>query len=337
MTSQMSNVKGHRSNVFSMDNQTQKTILVSLIVALITTVPFAILISYLTITYLNPAISETVATSSVSDVLKQVDQSTNVPLGSTNQPSETSAEMSIANEVLQPNQQTAQTEAGRLAIARTIFTTDKAIYTLNSSFIQKNGKPYNQQSIERSDLPTGEKKIWIEDLKSLDGTGSIQSGQEFIIFSNPKQGTNLYLEVIGGGGTELIGMDLYKLSLADKSLKRLLVSSVVTNRFGQYAISPNGLQVLFPPLGEQKGLDQDIMLVNLDQDTSTRLFSLTGNETFNAGDYGLSAHTNIRWVDNENFVYAVYDQSLKPANPDNSSEGIAKVFLEERSYSLNVK
>jgi len=321
-----------------MDNQTQKTILISLIVALITTVPFAILVSYLTMMYFAPDMPSTMAPSSVSQALEQADK--RVEKGSVSENADepkSVASPPMQNEVLVANKQTSQTEAGRLAITRTIFTTDKASYTLSSEFIQKDGQPYKEQSILRTDLSTGEEAVWIKDLKSLDTTGSLKSNEEFIIFSNPKQGEDLYLEVIPGGGTELIGMDVYKFAINEQILTKLSVSSQLRNNFGAYAISPNGVQVLLAPPTSQTGLDQDLLLIDLEQDTSKRLFSLTQNETFNAGANGLLVFTAIRWVDNENFVYDVYDQSLKPKNPDLTSEAIEKILIEQRSHSLSVK
>lgn len=314
-----------------MDSQTQKTVLTSLIVSIVTTVPLAVVISFLVLSYTDQ--SDPIQ----APAQPSIEQALEVTADQDMQEEEPAPEeKELAMEELRPNQQTSETELGRDRIARTIFTTNQAIYQFVSDSEQRESGNFIEQSIERTDLATGEKTVWVEDIRETFSSMNLSGLEALGIFSNPNQGNTIYLEIIPQG-TEYFGDDIYQMNINTKRVQKLEISEVLGGHFGQLAISPNGQLVLYAPQTSQRGFDQELLFVNLEEDESEVLITLTGNETFNAGSGGLLFSTSFEWVDDENFTYEVYDQSKKEENSSLTEDKREEILIERRSYSLATK
>lgn len=82
-------------------------------------------------------------------------------------------------------------------------------------------------------------------------------------------------------------------------------------------LSEDKTTLIWVPDQDDKGDEKILYLIDLVKDNYRVLVRLSGNETFDAMDFagGIgSQHTDLSWLDGDTVLYAVFDQSKKPAS-----------------------
>jgi hypothetical protein len=304
-----------------MQQQTKETILTSLIVTLLTAVPISLLSAYLVVSLSTQPESEHLSQQEIQDAISK-----NQPAQDVVEPPEQAGEVReevMQTEILQPNQQVADSEVGRLKVGREIFTTDKATYSLTPEWITSG----IVQPIYRTPHGKSEQMLWISDLRELTAE-PLNAYDGFWIFSNPGQGEYVYLRKVTFDSESPNGK-IFAFNINTKELRVLSAASRFSQSFNR-SLSPNGLG--YAVYEESSiGNDKELYVVDLLNNQAQLVVQLAENETLNAGANALSESSDIQWLDNDTIRYAVYDQSKK-SSPFTDKEAL---FIDYRTVDIN--
>jgi hypothetical protein len=130
---------------------------------------------------------------------------------------------------------------------------------------------------------------------------------------------------------------IYSYSTTDNTFKKLAVNSIYHGSTGGFAKYIDDTKFAYiPNIGNDVGNNQELYLIDLLTDTSKKVVTLSGNETFNAGKAALSYCFDLSWSDSSNVKYAVFDQSKK-TDLDVCPADVSTIdyFLAHKTISLN--
>jgi len=106
----------------------------------------------------------------------------------------------------------------------------------------------------------------------------------------------------------------YAYDATNNQFKSLDNINAIFTGWGAIAVSPDKKSIVYVPdqsLVDVKkaGLDQELYVFDLIQDSATKLITLSGNETFNSGCGAMSNVYEISWVDDNTINYGVFKQN----------------------------
>jgi len=101
---------------------------------------------------------------------------------------------------------------------------------------------------------------------------------------------------------------LYSFDTKNRVFKKM---DIGFSDFDGFALSPDNTRFAFAPNNDTNGLDQVLFICSLLNDSCEEKIKLTGNETFNGGNDGISGDFEIAWIDDSKIEYSVFDQDNK--------------------------
>jgi len=154
-------------------------------------------------------------------------------------------------------------------------------------------------------------------------------------YAFPSTGQNLYLKSYLPD-TDNAGGKIWSYNVKTKNFNKLENINRVFDGWGSRIISPDKKKACYVVdehmAGGTSGLDQDMYLLDLENDTAEIIISLTDNETFNSGWGALCSDYNISWLDNNTISYSVYNHNSGVEG--NCGTSGAKTKIDQRKYNF---
>lgn len=161
----------------------------------------------------------------------------------------------------------------------------------------------------------GEREVLVPNVtQTAKLTGLTGSGKTLFPFAVAENSNKIFFNEATDGsdaGSHL----LWSFDISTKQLTKLTNINSVFGGFDGIAISPNKLYVVTALADEgknDKGISQNLKLLDLNNDLVKTIVTLSGDETLNAGYTGLSSNFDIKFLDDSTVQYNVYDQSMAP-------------------------
>lgn len=188
--------------------------------------------------------------------------------------------------------------------------------------------PYDRRLVQMDNI-TGQSRVIVESVKDafeiLDQEPNLTLG----MIAYPLGGDSIVVQTTFAETDQCAG-DLYILNIPDLTLKPLTeINAIYTGFCPSFALSPDQVHLAFASHADTDGLDQNLYVAHLLNDKIEKNVQLTGNETFNAGRYGLSSFYDMMWQSNTTLTYSIFDQSKKVPSYD--------VYTSEQATPLLVR
>jgi len=158
-----------------------------------------------------------------------------------------------------------------------------------------------------------------------------QMGSTICELSFSDKATTLYMRTCSSE-TDNAQSKIYAYDVSGKQFKSLDNINAVFTGWGSVVISPNKQKVAYVADSsmndtKNKGLDQELYIFDLAQDSVSKLVTLKGSETFNKGCGALSNLYEISWTDDSTISYGVFKQASGTCQPD-------KTKIEDRQTTI---
>ncbi len=179
-----------------------------------------------------------------------------------------------------------------------------------------------QQSLVRKAVASGKQETILTNAdleKALSDLADVSRPKVLVEVSEPTESRYVYYTIVLDG-TEDSGNTLYQFDTTTEKFTKMNVSAdIVKNTGGLTSTltrSTDGERLALT--SDLDGKSQDLYVVNLAKDTMTKVISLTGNETMNGGDSGLSSYVKLSWKDATTLSYEVFDKTTTETHSNTS-------------------
>ncbi len=153
----------------------------------------------------------------------------------------------------------------------------------------------------------GKETVLVQSIKQAVPALRAKQNLSLQIFARP-QGTPLLITKEALMETDNASGKLYAFDAKSRTFRLMQVNEIYDGFYGGFAMSPDQERFVWVP-NPENGNAQTMYLIDLQHDSSTMLVHLTGNESFNAGDFALASEFDIAWPGQEQVRYAVFDRS----------------------------
>ncbi len=158
-----------------------------------------------------------------------------------------------------------------------------------------------------------------------------QIGNTVCELSFPDKATTLYMRTCNPETDNAQGK-IYTYDVSGKQFKSLDNINAVFTSWGAVVASPDKNKVAYVPDSSVKdakneGLDQELYIFDLAQDSASKLVTLKGSETFNKGCGAMSGAYEVSWTDDSTISYGVFKQASGTCQPD-------KTKIEDRQATI---